>query len=219
MAKKNFDGDPGGLIGDAIFGVIKPIYKEGEKAKRTRRAPRRTYYYAPEPKVSQKEIVFSVLGRAIRNAGAFFSARDLYYATRPLAYAHRDWEEGKRLEYKYFSQTLLTEYQERHGPISGLWRDPRGNLHEPHTGGTVAIGTREIAAYEFPEYSFDKILYVEKEGEWPKLQAARLAERYDMAVASAKGYPVEAFASFSPGPRAATTSSSSSTTRTSTVTR
>ncbi len=78
MAKKNFDGDPGGLIGDAIFSVIKPIYKEGEKAKRARRAPRRTYYYAPEPKVSQKEIVFSVLGRAIQNAGAYFSARDLY---------------------------------------------------------------------------------------------------------------------------------------------
>lgn len=192
MAKKNFDGDPGGLIGDAIFSVIKPIYKEGEKAKRTRRASSRRYYYAPEPKVSQKEIVFSILARAIRNAGAFFSARDLYYAARPLAYAHADWEEGKRLEYKYFSQTLLTEYQEIYGPITGLWRDPRGNLHEPHTGDTVAIGTREIAAYEFPEYSFDKILYVEKEGEWPKLQAARLAERYDMAIASAKGYPVEA---------------------------
>jgi hypothetical protein len=196
VAKKNFDGDPGGLIGDAMFSVIKPLYKEGEKAKRARRqatrAPRRTYYYAPEPKVSQKKIVFSVLAAAIRNAGAFFSARDLYYATRPLCYAHWEWEEGKRLEYKYFSQTLLTEYQELRGPISGLWRDPRGNLHEPHTGSTVAIGTREIAAYEFPEYSFDKILYVEKEGEWPKLQAARLAERYDMAVASAKGYPVEA---------------------------
>ncbi len=192
MAKKDFDGDPGGLIGDAIFSVIKPIYKEGEKAKRARRPSRRTYYYAPEPKVSQKEIVFSVLERAIRNAGVFFSARDLYYATRPLAYSHYEWDGDKRLEYKYFSQTLLTEYQELHGPISGLWRDPRGNLHEPHTGGTVAIGTREIAAYEFPEYSFDKILYVEKEGEWPKLQAARLAERYDMAVASAKGYPVEA---------------------------
>ncbi len=192
MAKKNFDGDPGGLIGDAMFSVIKPLYKEGEKAKRARRAPRRTYYYAPEPKVSQKKIVFSVLAAAIRNAGAFFSARDLYYATRPLCYAHWEWEGGKRLEYKYFSQTLLTEYQELWGPIIGLWRDPRGNLHEPHTGGTVAIGTREIAAYEFPEYSFDKILYVEKEGEWPKLRAARLAERYDMAVASAKGYPVEA---------------------------
>jgi hypothetical protein len=192
VAKKDFDGDPGGLIGDAIFSVIKPIYKEGEKAKRARRPSRRTYYYAPEPKVSQKDIVFSVLGRAIRNAGAFFSARDLYYATRPLAYAHPGWDADKRLEYKYFSQTLLIEYQEQRGPISGLWRDPRGNFHEPHTGSTLAIGTREIAAYEFPEYSFDKILYVEKEGEWPKLQAARLAERYDMAIASAKGYPVEA---------------------------
>ncbi|MDP9479690.1 MAG: hypothetical protein M3R38_29180 [Actinomycetota bacterium] len=192
MAKKDFTGDPGGLIGDAMFSVIKPLYKEGEKAKRARRAPRRTYYYASEPKVSQKQIIFSVMGRATQNAGAYFSARDLYYAVRPLAYAHADWEYGKRLEYNYFSQTLLTEYQEWHGAISGLWRDPRGNLHEPHTGKSVALGTREVLAYEFPEYTFDKILYVEKEGEWPKLQSARLAERYDMAIASAKGYPVEA---------------------------
>lgn len=192
MAKKDFDGNPGGLIGDAIFSVIKPLYKEGEKAKRARRASSRTYYYAPEPKVSQKNIVFSVLGRAIRNAGAHFSARDLYYATRPLVYAHAEWEQGKQLDYRYFSQTLLTEYQEMCGAIAGLWRDPRGNLHEPHTGKSVALGTRQILAYEFPEYTFDKILYVEKEGEWPKLQAARLAERYDMAIASAKGYPVEA---------------------------
>lgn len=192
MAKKNFDGDPGGLIGDAIFSAIKPLYKEGEKAKKSLRASRKAYYYAPEPKVSQKAIVSSVLGRAIRNAGAHPSVRDLFYATRPLAYAHREWESGKQLAYDYFAQRLLTEYQETYGPIAGLWRDPRGNLHEPHTGGTVAFGTREIAAYEFPKHSFDKILYVEKEGEWPKLQAARLAERYDMAIASAKGYPVEA---------------------------
>ncbi len=190
MARKNFDGDPGGLIGDAIFSVIKPIYKEGEKAKRAR-STRRTYY-APEPKVSQKEIVFRVLPQAIRNAGAHFSRRDLYYATRPLAYAHYEWEDGKQLGFSYFSQTLLTEYQERRGLIPGLWTDPRGHLHEPHTGKSIGLGTREVASYKFPEYSFDKILYVEKEGEWPKLQAARLAERYDMAVASAKGYPVEA---------------------------
>ncbi len=190
--KKDFDGDPGGLIGDAIFGAIKPLYKEGERAKkRARRRPRKTYY-APMPKVSQKEIVFSVLPRATRNAGSHFSARDLYYATRPLVYSHADWEEDKTLKYNYFAQTLLTEYQELAGPIPGLWRDPRGSLHEPHTGRSVALGTREVAAYEFPEYTFDKILYVEKEGEWPKLQAARLAERYDMAIASAKGYPVEA---------------------------
>ena len=189
--KKDFDGDPGGLIGDAIFSAIKPLYKEAKRQERAARAPRRTYY-VPIPKTSQKEIVFSVMRRAIQNAGAHFSARDLYYATRPLVYAHGEWEGGKQLDYSYFSQTLLTEYQEHFGSIAGLWRDPRGNLHEPHTGKSVALGTREIAAYEFPEYTFDKILYVEKEGEWPKLQAARLAERYDMAIASAKGYPVEA---------------------------
>ncbi len=192
MAKKNYDGDPGSLIGDAIFRIIKPLYKEGERARRAWRPPSRTRYYAPEPRASQKDIVFSVLDRAVSRAGKLFSARDLYYATRPLAYAHPEWEDGKELKYPYFSQTLLTEYQELYGTIPGLWRDPRGQLHEPHTGNSLALGTREVASYEFPEYSFDKILYVEKEGEWPKLQDARIAERYDMAIASAKGYPVEA---------------------------
>jgi hypothetical protein len=190
--KKSFDGDPGGMIGDAIFSVIKPIYKEDEKAKRGLRRSTRKTYYVPEPKVSQKEIVFRVLRQAIQNAGSHFSARDLYYAVRPLAYAQSDWENGKRLEYPYFSQTLLTEYQEKRGAVAGLWRDPRGHLHEPHTGKSIGLGTVEVANYEFPEHTFDKILYVEKEGEWPKLQAAQLAERYDMAIASAKGYPVEA---------------------------
>jgi hypothetical protein len=189
--KKDFTGDPGGLIGDAIWSAVKPLYKEAKRQERAMRAPRKTYY-EPIPKTYIKDIVFEVLPRAIRNAGTNFSARDLYYATRALAYNHLEWEAGKTLGYSYFSQTLLTEYQEDHGRIPGLWRDSRGNLHEPHTGRAVALGTREIAAYEFPEYTFDKILYVEKEGELPKLQAARLGERYDMAICSGKGQPTEA---------------------------
>jgi hypothetical protein len=189
--KKDFTGDPGGLIGDAIWSAVKPLYKEGKKQERAARAFRRTYY-APEPKVHIKDIVFEVLPQAITNAGTNFSARDLYYATRALAYNHSEWESGKTLGYTYFSQNLLTEYQEGRGLIAGLWRDPRGHFHEPHTGNSVALGTREIAAYEFPEYTFDKILYVEKEGELPKLRAAKLGERYDMAICSGKGQPTEA---------------------------
>jgi DNA topoisomerase 6 subunit A-like protein len=189
--KKDFTGDPSGLIGDAMWSVVKPLHKEAKRQERARRAPRMTYY-APEPKTSQKDIVLEILTRAITNAGSSFSARDLYYAAKPLCYAHWEWDSDKALDYRYFSQTLLTEYQELHGLIDGLWRDPRGNLHEPHTGNSIALGTREVLNYEFPKYTFDKILYVEKEGEWPKLQAAKLAERYDMAIASAKGYPVEA---------------------------
>jgi hypothetical protein len=127
----------------------------------------------------------------MRNAGSSFSARDLYYAVRPL-YQHHIGYERKELKYPYFSQTLLTQYQEEHGEISGLWRDPRGNFHEPHSGKSISLGTREVAAYELPKYQFDKILYVEKEGEIPKLKAARLAEKYDMAIVGGKGYPTEA---------------------------
>src|SRR5215207_6444309 len=192
MAKKDFTGDPGALIGDAIFGAIKPIYKEAKRQERAARAPRKSYY-APIQRTPQKYIVFGVLPEAIQNAGSTFSTRDLYYAVRPLAYAHYDWDDSKRLEYNYFAQTLVTEYEENHGRIPGRWSDPRGHLHEPHTGESiVALGTREVLNYEFPKYTYDKILSVEKEGEWPKLKAARLAERYDMAIASAKGYPVEA---------------------------
>src|SRR5215212_7857917 len=121
-----------------------------------------------------------------------FRLRGWLSSARALAYNHSEWEIGKTLGYSYFSQGLLTEYQEVRGLIAGLWRDPRGHLHEPHTGNSVALGTREIAAYEFPEYTFDKILYVEKEGELPKLRAAKLGERYDMAICSGKGQPAEA---------------------------
>src|SRR5215217_346011 len=192
MAKKNFDGDPAGLIGDTMWKAVKPLYKEAKRQERAARPSRRTYYYALEPKVYIKDIVFEVLGRAIANAGTNFSRRDLFYAARPLCYDHSEWEGGKVLDYIYFSQTLLTEYQEENGSIAGLWTDARGHLHEPHTGKSIGLGTIEVANYEFPEYTFDKILYVEKEGELPKLKAAKLAERYDMAICSGKGQPTEA---------------------------
>jgi hypothetical protein len=183
---------PGEEIGAALFKLAKPVYKEAKRMERERnRYKRPSSYYERPPRWSQKEIVFSVLPQAMRNAGSSFSARDLYYAVRPL-YQHHIGYERKELKYSYFSQTLLTQYQEEHGEISGLWRDPRGNLHEPHSGKSISLGTREVAAYEFPKYQFDKILYVEKEGEIPKLKAARLAEKYDMAIVGGKGYPTEA---------------------------
>jgi hypothetical protein len=65
-------------------------------------------------------------------------------------------------------------------------------LYEPHTGNTVQLGTREVEAYRFPHWLYNKIIYVEKRGLWPVLQQARLAERYDMAVVAAEGYSTEA---------------------------
>src|SRR5262249_26914699 len=65
-------------------------------------------------------------------------------------------------------------------------------LYEPHSGRQTPLGTREVDAYQFPAWLYNKILYIEKKGLWPTLQAAQLAERYDLAVIAAEGYASEA---------------------------
>jgi hypothetical protein len=49
-----------------------------------------------------------------------------------------------------------------------------------------------VESYQFPDWLFNKILYVEKKGLLPILQAAKLAERYDLAIVAGEGYASEA---------------------------
>ena len=157
-----------------------------------------------------KDAVFAVLPEAVRRASGAgtlpFSARSLYYQVRPLIQPLT----AKALSYGYFTPGLLTEYQEDQGPLVGLYYDPRGVLYEPHVGEagttgsvgtaryapwagqTVALGTREVEAYRAPAWRFDKILFVEKKGLWPVLQAAELAERFDLAIVASEGYATRA---------------------------
>ena len=113
--------------------------------------------------------------------------RNLYYTVRPLVQEITP----QTLTYANFT-AILTDYENESGDIPGLARDPRGALHEPHTSATVRLGTLEVAGYVPPGWLFNKVLYVEKEGIWPLLEAARLAERHDMAVLVGKGYSVRA---------------------------
>jgi len=73
--------------------------------------------------LDMRDAVFAVLPEAVRRAsgdGAYpFSARSLYYQARPLLQAHT----SRDLDYGYFTLPLLTEYQERHGPIADLYYD------------------------------------------------------------------------------------------------
>jgi len=139
-----------------------------------------------------KECVFHVLPAAIQKAtgeGKYpVSARSLYYQVRPLIQEYTN----KELEYSYFSQTLLTEYQKNYGTIAALYYDPRGYLLEPHTGQSLPIGTLDVKNYKWPQWLYNKVLYVEKKGLLPTLQAARIAERYDIAIIAAEGFATEA---------------------------
>lgn len=185
------------VISKALWGAVKTFYKEGEARRRdAAKAQRANYNRLVEQhrnsEWTQKDAVFQVLPEAIVNAtgdGQYpVSARHLFYQVRLLIQAYTE----KKLDSDYFSQDLLVQYRKLHGVIPGLYYDPRGVLHEPHTAKAVPLGTREVESYQFPDWLFNKILYVEKKGLLPILQAAKLMERFDLAIVAGEGYASEA---------------------------
>ena len=69
-----------------------------------------------------------------------------------------------------------------------MYRDDRGTLYHPHTGETIPLGTRSVETYQRPAWTFNKILYCEKEGLFPILIDAQWPERHDFALLTSKGY-------------------------------
>ena len=180
---------PEDLIAETMYTLIKPYHLEGKKRVKEASKPPK-----PKPKdtgMNLKDAVFEVMEAAREHSSSggtiIFGQRRFYYAVRRLIQPLTK----SVLKYSYF-QKLVQRYQTEHGPIEGLYFEPRGTLHEPHTNKAVGLGTREVAKYQFPEYVFDKILFVEKAGQWPLLKAAKLGERYDMAIVAGEGFASEA---------------------------
>ncbi|WP_315069330.1 hypothetical protein [uncultured Clostridium sp.] len=136
---------------------------------------------------NEREIIFNNMESAIDKAGGFgqykFSQRQLYYAIRPYVMNALE----KQSDYNYFCR-LLTEYENEYGEIYNLYRDPRGTLYHPHLKHEIPLGTIAVQNYERPKWTFNKILYCEKEGFFPILKDAKFPERYDCALLSSKGY-------------------------------
>jgi hypothetical protein len=107
-------------IADALWSVSKELYREGERrrkdAARQERADRQRQTHR-ETAGSLKEAVFLVVPQSVQIAtgdGLYpVSSRTLYYQVRPLVQRHT----SRELDYTYFSQQLLTEYQKAHGKI------------------------------------------------------------------------------------------------------
>jgi hypothetical protein len=175
----------------ALWSVCKTAFAEMKARERDqRRAEKRAEERRREDQDVEalKYKVFRVLPPAVEhatNGGQYpTSPRRLFYKIRPLLAAETD----RDLAYSYFSQALLTEYQEEHGAIGNLYYDPRGWLYEPHSGTKIPLGTKEVREYQFPAWRYDKILFVEKKGLWPILERARIAERYDLAIVTSEGF-------------------------------
>jgi DNA topoisomerase VI subunit B len=187
------EGELGQAAERVLWKVLQVAYKEGERRRKRRaRAEREEKKLERTEAITIKDAVFAVLMEAWNNATDNetypVSARMLYYPVRKLIQQHT----SKDLDFSYFSQTLLIEWQEEHGPLKGLYFDPRGVFHEAHSDKTLPLGTLEVADYKFPEHVFNKILYIEKKGVIPVLEAARIGERYDLGIIAGEGYATEA---------------------------
>jgi len=141
-----------------------------------------------ERKRSQKEVVAECLEQAIAKAGGDgeyrFSLRQLYYAVRPYVIK----EIGKELDYTYFCKELITNYEAENGDIPLMYRDERGTLYHPHLGEDIPIGTIAVENYHKPAWTFNKVLYIEKEGFFHVLKEKKIPEKYDLALLTSKGY-------------------------------
>jgi len=142
-------------------------------------------------RASQKDIVLDNLDAAIADVsgnGKFrFGERQVLYVVRKVV---RD-ETGKTLTTENF-KAIITDYEAAHGEIAGMYREPRGSIYHPHRGETITLGTLMVEDYERPAWTYDKIVYVEKEGFNEALKDARWAERHDCMLMSSKGFTTRA---------------------------
>jgi hypothetical protein len=117
-----------------------------------------------------------------------FSWRQVFYRLRPIVKSATD----KDLNWAYFSQSLTTEYEETHGEEPKSYRDPRGSFYVPHTGERYPLGTLSVENFRRPEFRFNKILIIEKEGFFEALIEDGFPERHDCVLMTSKGQPTRA---------------------------
>ncbi|MGA2464669.1 MAG: hypothetical protein ABSH06_10000 [Thermodesulfobacteriota bacterium] len=206
-------------LGSAIKKVGRKWKREKRHADKNDRVPtyriHRMRYYA-EPKESIRDVAFEVMERAYMKASSNgkypANARQIYYAARPEILSRLNKDE---LPSQYFTQTILKDYLEERRPGWDVVWDARGHISEPHTGEVIGLGGLEVRDYikkftsqgidSTPSYEpkrllpttgpihrFSNVLFIEKEGFNPLLEAVKIPERFDIAITSSKGMPVAA---------------------------
>jgi hypothetical protein len=163
---------------------LNPFFDEICEA--VQKAVRKAHRRNAKDKVTQKDVVLDNLDTVIAEVsgdGEFrFNERQLFYALRPIVMK----ETGEELKIGNF-KTIITDYESEHGEISGMYREPRGSIYHPHRRETITLGTLMVEDYERPEWLFNKVVYIEKEGFSEALKDVRWAERHDCMLMSSKG--------------------------------
>jgi hypothetical protein len=137
---------------------------------------------------SQKDIVLAHLADAIaEQGGMLFGERQLLYFLRPIVMN----EIGEELKTGNFKK-IITKYENDLGEIPKMYREARGSIYHPHRGDTLPLGTLTVQQYERPFWTYNKLVYIEKEGAIEALKEMRWPERHDCCVISSKGFSTRA---------------------------
>jgi hypothetical protein len=205
----------------AIIGAVKGVTGKWAKQRRAEERhaaaqARRWDVMTASRSVTVKDVAYQVMEEAYLKASANNTlpakARQIMYAARGAIQALTD----KKLDDKYFTQTLLPDFMAEHPELTAGWKvvfDARGHLIEPHTRHSVPLGTSEVEDYVRrlgephwsdpaaampaistcgPSGRYGALLFVEKEGFGDLFAKTKLAERYDIAIMSTKGVSVTA---------------------------
>lgn len=159
-----------------------------EKAARKVRRSNGSAAYFKDEKPTQSAIVLAALPEAVKKVsggGQYrYSLRQLFYAIRPYVINSLDVE----LDYNYFGTIIAQHEAETGTDLPGIYRDNRGVVYHPHTGKEIPLGTLSVEEYRRPAWTFNKILYSEKEGFFQILKSVQWPERHDCALLTSKGY-------------------------------
>jgi hypothetical protein len=140
----------------------------------------------------QNDLILGHLPASIEHAGGAgeyrFSLRQLYYAVRERVLKTPG---AREPTYDWFGK-VVAEHENTVGDIPKMYRDDRGVLYHPHLRTEIPLGTMAVEQYQRPPWTFNKIIYCEKEGFFPILRAASWPERHDCALLTSKGQATKA---------------------------
>lgn len=202
-------------ISDLVTGVTRKWAKQRRTEERSKRATANRRHVFRAARWTIKDAAYDCMERAYLRAsgnGRFpANARQIMYAARGYIQDRT----GQPLQANYFTQTLLPDYIEQRGTSWNVVFDARGHFTEPHGKTSLPLGTLavrryldgvgrrtiadpalELVASTFPTSGpanrFGAVMFIEKEGFDEILKAAKIAERYDIAIMSTKGMSVTA---------------------------
>ena len=189
---------------------------ERERAKRYKEERPRPKREAMSQIEAAFQVMEAAYMKASANNTLPTQARQVYYAARPKILELCEVDQLSKKNSAYF-RTLIRRFEKENPETTKDWNvvyDARGTFIEPHTGARIPLGTISVRAYmdqwanvhvggggrllpmsvSEPVVShtghhglYKNALFIEKEGFESLIEAAKIQERYGIALLSTKG--------------------------------